>query len=301
MGVKIDGLGGAGTDVVEEASTRLAAVAGTSTCHLVMSKEPVFVPGVWGPYRDVLIPGQWMAEGGQSATGELLRHMVESHIGYISGSALPPGGLGDKSVYAYLNEHLEDMRAKSGAPSVAYLARHLFFYGDLWGNRSPLADPNMKGALVGMGSDTSVDNLALMYYATMEFIAMQTRQIVEAMNAAGHNIRSIFMSGGQCLNGILMDLIATACDKPVVIPEYIGAAVVHGAAMLGAKAAGADAQGKTEDLWSIMRRMSKPGKVIWPNKDEAGRRLLDAKYDIFQEQCRTQQEYRQKVDAALAS
>lgn len=29
---------------------RLAAIAGTSTCHVVQSDKPVFVPGVWGPY-----------------------------------------------------------------------------------------------------------------------------------------------------------------------------------------------------------------------------------------------------------
>lgn len=57
---------------VSQAFTRLAAVAGTSTCHLAMSEKPVFVDGVWGPYRDVLIPNYWLAEGGQSATGELL-------------------------------------------------------------------------------------------------------------------------------------------------------------------------------------------------------------------------------------
>lgn len=31
----------------EQAFRRLAIVAGTSSCHLVMSKEPKFVPGVW--------------------------------------------------------------------------------------------------------------------------------------------------------------------------------------------------------------------------------------------------------------
>lgn len=30
---------------------RLAAVAGTSTCHIVQSPEGVFVNGVWGPYK----------------------------------------------------------------------------------------------------------------------------------------------------------------------------------------------------------------------------------------------------------
>jgi len=31
----------------EQAFHRLAAVAGTSTCHLVVSRDPIFVPGVW--------------------------------------------------------------------------------------------------------------------------------------------------------------------------------------------------------------------------------------------------------------
>lgn len=34
-------------DALEQVYHRMAAVAGTSTCHLVMTKDPVFVPGVW--------------------------------------------------------------------------------------------------------------------------------------------------------------------------------------------------------------------------------------------------------------
>ena len=49
--------------------TRMASVAGTSTCHIVVSKEPIFVSGIWGPYQDHVIPGFWMSEGGQTATG----------------------------------------------------------------------------------------------------------------------------------------------------------------------------------------------------------------------------------------
>ncbi|KLU89714.1 hypothetical protein MAPG_08683 [Magnaporthiopsis poae ATCC 64411] len=286
---------------VAQAFTRLAAVAGTSTCHLAMSKDAVFVDGVWGPYRDVLVPGYWMAEGGQSATGELMRHMIETHAACAEaqGAAAAVG----KNIYDYLNDHLRQLATKSSAPSVSYVARHHFFYGDLWGNRSPVADPNMRGAYVGMSSDKTLDGLALLYYATMEFIALQTRQIVEAMNGAGHTISSIFMSGSQCQNDVLMDLIATACDMPVLVPRYVNAAVVHGAAMLGAKAASAGrdgmADGATEDLWSIMDRMSKPGRLVKPGTDAGQRKLLEAKYKVFLEQCRSQQEYRRIVDEAV--
>lgn len=287
----------AASNDVSQAFTRLASVAGTSTCHLAMSKDPVFVPGVWGPYRDVLMPGFWLAEGGQSATGELLRHMLETHPAYQD--TLKEAKEAGKNIYDFLNDYLHVLAKENKSPSIAYLARHFFFYGDLWGNRSPIADPNMKGAMIGMGSEKTKDGMALLYYVTMEFIAQQTRQIVETMNESGHSIRSIFMSGSQCQNDILMNLIATACDMPVIIPRYIHAAVVHGAAMLGAKAASADKDGMTEPLWQIMDRMSKPGKVIRSSATPGEKKLLSTKYEVFLEQCRTQREYRDKVDAAI--
>ncbi|KIW48357.1 uncharacterized protein PV06_00951 [Exophiala oligosperma] len=277
-----------------QAFTRLAAVAGTSTCHLVMSKDPVFVPGVWGPYRDSIIPNYWMAEGGQSATGELLKHVLETHPAYNQAISMAQGS--SSNVYDFLNQHLLDLKEMRNAPSVSHLGKHFFFYGDLFGNRSPIADPTMAGSVVGLSSDKSLDGLALYYYGTMEFIALQTWQIITAMNEAGHKISSIFMSGSQCQNEILMELIATACDMPVLIPRYVHAAVCHGAAMLGAKAASADPYGRTEDLWSIMDRMSKPGKVVRPSKDKSIKKLLDVKYKVFLEQCERQRDFRKMVD-----
>lgn len=38
---------------------RLAMICGTSTCHLAVTDEPMFVPGVWGPFRDAVLPGMW--------------------------------------------------------------------------------------------------------------------------------------------------------------------------------------------------------------------------------------------------
>ena len=219
-------------DDMVPAFTRLAAVAGTSTCHLMLSRDPIFVDGVWGPYHDVLIPGFCMAEGGQSATGELLRHVVESHPAYAEAALLAEEN--EESIYDFLNGYLLQLASKKNAPFISFLGRYLFFYGDLWGNRSPLGDNAMRGAVVGLDSDNSVDALALLYYVAMEFIALQTRQIIETMNKAGHTISSIFVSGSQCKNPLLMNLIATTCSMPVVIPQYAGAAVVHGAALLGA-------------------------------------------------------------------
>ena len=282
---------------VSQAFTRLAAVAGTSTCHLAMSKNPIFVNGVWGPYRDVLIPDYWLAEGGQSATGELLKHVLETHPAHQA--ALSLAKTYNLSVYSFLNEKLMEMQKEQNGPSVAWLGRHFFFYGDLFGNRSPVADPTMVGSVTGLSSDQTLTGLALYYYGAMEFIALQTRQIIEQMNKSGHVISSIFMSGSQCQNDILMKLMATACGMPVLIPRYVHAAVCHGAAMLGVKAASTDREGKSEPLWDIMDRMSKPGKAVWPGADKTEKALLDEKYKVCLVQCEQQQEWRRNVDKAI--
>ncbi|KAH7109885.1 D-ribulokinase [Dendryphion nanum] len=300
VGAKVDGLyedeldPSAASKSFQQTFTRLAVVSGTSTCHLLMSPRPVFVEGVWGPYRDVISRGTWMAEGGQSATGKLLQHVLEIHPAYEK--TILDASSSNMNIFDFLNQHLCKMQASTAAPSISYVARHFFFYGDLYGNRSPVADSNMSGSVVGLTADVSIDSLAIYYYGTMEFIALQTRQIITKMNDSGHAISSIFMSGSQCQNELLMSLIATACNMAVIIPHYVNAAVCHGAAMLGAKAATVDASGKTDDLWSIIDRMSKPGRAVWPIRKQGVLELLDVKYEIFLEQCERQRHFRQMVD-----
>lgn len=219
-----------------------------------------------------------MAEGGQSSTGSLLHNVLTTHPSHAA--ALESAKDASSNIFDYLNTHLESMRKAENAPTITYLARHLFFYGDKHGNRSPIADANMRGAIVGLSMDSSIDDLALQYFAAMEFIAQQTRHIIEALNNSGHNISSIFMSGGQCKNKLLMQLMADATGYPVLIPKYIDAAVVLGAAMLGAKAASVNEKGETDSLWTIMDKMSQPGTIIEPTANGKEKILLNAKYQV---------------------
>ena len=97
----------------------------------------------------------------------------------------------------------------------------------------------------------------------MEAIALQTRHIVDEMNAKGHQITSIYMSGGQAKNLAMMQLFANTCKMPVVLPQNSGIAVVLGAAMLGRFAAelkpGADPKADCERKWQIMVRENARG------------------------------------------
>ena len=77
---------------------------------------------MWGPYREVLIPGYWMAEGGQSATGSLLHHVMTSHAAY---PAAKEAALKENmTVFDYLNHHLEKLRKEVKSPTLSHLTRY---------------------------------------------------------------------------------------------------------------------------------------------------------------------------------
>jgi ribulose kinase len=203
------------------------------------------------------------------------------------------------SIFDFLNTQLQQIQKDTNAPNISYLGRYFFFYGDFFGNRSPIGDPMMSGSVVGITGDKGLRSLAIHYYGTLEFIALQTHQIISKMNNAGHSIASIFMSGSQCQNELLVSLIATACNVPVITPRYPHSAVCHGAAMLAAKAATTDRDGSTEDMWSVMKRLSKPARLFAPINDEGMKKLLAVKYQVFLEQCERQRAFRSMVDQAL--
>src|SRR5450631_3227942 len=107
------GLGTIGVAIDEVAPTvdileaRLSLIGGTSSCHMAVAREARFVPGVWGPYWSAMVPGLWLAEGGQSATGALIDHVVFSHARAAELDA--EASRRATTVYALLNEHLEAM------------------------------------------------------------------------------------------------------------------------------------------------------------------------------------------------
>ena len=158
-----------------------------------------------------------MAEGGQSATGALLHHVMTTHAAYPSAKdAATEKGI---TVFDYLNDHLEKLRCEAKAPTLAHLTRYFFsasqisdaltsVYPDFAGNRSPLADANLRGTIHGLTLEADIDMLAFHYYAAIEAIGLQTKHIISALNDAGHQIKSIFMSGGQCKNELLTKTIA---------------------------------------------------------------------------------------------
>ncbi|KAF8075839.1 FGGY family of carbohydrate kinase [Lyophyllum atratum] len=300
------------SDVVpslEESQHRLAAVAGTSTCHLVQSPKGVFVNGVWGPYKDAVFHDWWMNEGGQSSTGQLIDFILTTHPAYPKLVEL--GKEQQKNIHVVLQELLEKLRTENNVETLTELTKDLHMYPDFHGNRSPIADPRMRGSFVGLELDTGLTDLARKYNVTLESIALQTRHIVDAMNAKGHHITSIYVSGGQAKNVPLMRLFANTCGMGVVVPEEHAGAVVLGAAMLGRFAGDVGGSGRgrgggeevsgeegNDLLWDIMVDMTPVGTLVAPSATPKEKKLLEAKYKIFRETIDIQKRWRKEMEEA---
>ena len=257
----------------EELEGRMALIAGTSCCHMLSSVEPVFVPGVWGPSYSAMLPGMFLNEGGQSTAGKLLDHVTEGHKAYPE-LLDRMAKLNIKSPYDALNAFLvEEMApARNIAPrKVGLLTKDLHVTPDFFGNRSPLADPDMAGAVVGLRLSSGLEDLALLYLATVQALAYQTKHIIESCVEAGHApITSIFVTGGLVKNPLYLQAHADVTGCPLEVPSE-PEAVLLGAAVLGARAGGTFA-----DIPSAMASM---------NKADAAARVLPYHMECDPDEC----------------
>lgn len=58
--------------------------------------------------------------------------------------------------------------------SVQFLTKDFHVWPDLHGNRSPLADPNIKGMICGLTMSSTVDNLAITYLGFVQALSVST-------------------------------------------------------------------------------------------------------------------------------
>jgi D-ribulokinase len=242
-------IGGALGDAPADPRRRLALILGTSSCCMAVADEPLFIPGVWGPYYSALTPGQWLAEGGQSAFGAAIDHLMRMHPAYPD-YARRTGG-------SFEPMERDIVTRAGGASNAARLARDLHVLPDFLGNRSPFADPNARGAIAGLDLSDGEDSLQALYVAGLCGLAQGLAQIIRSLEAGGYDFDMIVVSGGAARGALVRQIIADATGKRVAAPET-PEPVLLGAAMLGAVAAG------RRDMRGAMAAMSRLGGVSEP-------------------------------------
>ncbi|WP_027348705.1 FGGY-family carbohydrate kinase [Halotalea alkalilenta] len=274
----IDAHAGALGMLGESPEGRLAIIGGTSACHIALSAEPRFVPGVWGPYFGAVLPDAWINEGGQSAVGALIDYVLEESATWpeLRAEAERQG----VSHFDLLNQRVARLEAEERWPT-----RHLHLLGYHHGNRSPRADPSLRGMLSGLTLEQGLDELARRYLATLQSIAYGTLHIIEALEAQGHVIERLAICGGALKNPLWLRELADVTGRPIELPGE-PETVMLGAAMLAAAAAG-----DFPSLREAARGMFSAGGTIEPRAETRG--FHAAKYRVFHQLYLDQLHYRE--------
>ncbi len=260
---------------------RIALIGGTSSCHMAVSNKERFIKGVWGPYNSAMVPSMWLNEGGQSATGSLLDHSIRSHGAYAE--ALEDATSRKQSIYTFLNKRLEEISIASNC-QIDFLTKSLHVCPYFLGNRSPRANPSLRGMVSGLKLSASIDDLSMLYLATIQAIAYGTRHIIEAMNEKGYTIDTLICCGGGTKNSLFLQQHANITACRLILPKEMES-VLLGSAMIGSVASGI-----YPNLKKAMESMSHFGSAIEASKVTA--KYHNRKYKIFHQLYKNQIEYK---------
>ncbi|MBD5657024.1 MAG: xylulose kinase [Candidatus Eremiobacteraeota bacterium] len=231
----------------------LALITGTSTCQLVQSVDPVFDSGLWGPFEDAVIAGQWTVEAGQSSTGGTVRWLLD-----LVGARW-------KAAQRYAEADDEASKIAPGADGLVML--------DFWqGSRTPVKDASARGTLWGLTNGHSAAHLLRSVY---EGTAYGNRNILEALSANGIRSKRIVACGGGTRSALWLQILADVAKVPI---EYSTSddAVGLGTAICAAVGAGA-----FPNLAAAAASMARAEKTVEPNPELAD--TYDAGFALYLE------------------
>ena len=263
--------GGIGSVGVEgNPATHLAYVFGTSSCTMTSTKDPVFVPGVWGPYYSAMVPDMWLNEGGQSAAGAAIEQLLLFHP--AADEAQAAARAAGKPLPVYLADRAVELAGS--AKAAANLAANLHIVPEFLGNRAPFADPHARAVIAGLGMERDVDSMVALYIAGLCGIGYGLRQIIETQDKAGAPIECIVISGGAGQLDLVRQILADATGKPVL------ATTAQEPVLLGSAILGAVVGGLFPDMPAAMAALTRAGAIYPPQTGDV-RDLHNRKFTAF--------------------
>jgi len=248
-------IGGHGkSDEAVDVCRRLAYIMGTSACIMATTSAPCFVPGVWGPYYSGMVPGFWLNEGGQSAAGAAIDHLVKSHPAY--GEAVAMAHAAGMEIPEFLERRIVSRVTSLGKAAV--FARDIHVLPEFLGNRSPFADPYSRAVVAGMDLDVDIGSMERLFLAGLCGLAYGLADVVEAFRAHGVDSDMMVISGGAGRSPLVRQIMADTTGLTIAVPET-QEPVLLGAAMLGAVAAKSRGSiGEAMASMSAIGRLSEP-------------------------------------------
>jgi D-ribulokinase len=179
-----------------------------------------------------MVPGFWLNEGGQSAAGAAIDHLVRSHPAH--GEAVAAARAAGMQIPEFLEQRIASRAASLGETAV--LARDIHVLPEFLGNRSPFADPYCRAVAAGMDLDADIGSMERLFVAGLCGLAYGLADVVDAFRTHGVDSDMMVISGGAGRSPLVRQIMADTTGLTIAVPET-REPVLLGAAMLGAVAA----------------------------------------------------------------
>jgi len=259
---------------------KMVLVMGTSICHMFVSPEERFVPGVAGVVEDGILPGFFGYEAGQAAGGDMLAWFVDNMVpAEIKQEAVAR----DVSIHEILVERA--FRIESGEGGLVAL--------DWWNGSRFLATADLSGLIAGFTLKTKPEHI---YLALIESLAFGTKMIIDNVTGNGIPVTELYGCGTLATNDLVAQTFADVTGLPFKRSDNSHASAV-GAAVLGAVAAGTS-NGGYDSVIEASKKMGRvEGKVFEPRP--AFRKRYRELYEMYRVLHRYFGETEQEIMKAL--
>ena len=187
-------------------------------CFLLLHTGPQPVPSTTG----LLTTAAWQLHNSSTGSPQPVAYALEGSV-FIAGAAVQ-----------WLRDGLGIVRESGEVEALAASVPDsggVTFVPALVGLGAPYWDPYARGTIVGLTRGSTRAHLAR---ATLEAVAFQTRDVLEAMQRdAGLGLQALRVDGGAARNNLLLqiqaDLLGTAVQRPVQSETTaLGAAMLAG-------------------------------------------------------------------------
>ncbi len=136
----------------------------------------------------------------------------------------------------------------------------------LSGERTPVGDSEVRGLMMGLGHETDA---RIMTHAVLDGVAFAFRDSLEALKAAGTDVKRVMAVGGGTHSELWLKIIATVLGVPVDLPAAGDVGGAFGAARMGLMAA-------TGESYKTVCTTPKIAKTI--NPESKAKAAYDAAY-----------------------
>jgi len=200
---------------------QLAFITGSSHLALGLTEQAFHQKGIFGTYPNAVIRGLHAVEGGQISTGSVIQWFKSHFLQGLEAEATTS----DMSIYELMGQKAEDIQIGSEG---------LIVLDSFQGNRTPLVDSNLRGAIWGLSLRHRPEHI---FRAIMEGVAYGTEYIFRTFREAGYSVAQIFACGGATRSRLWMQIHSDVSGIPIQIPEVQDAPLL-GSAILAAVASG---------------------------------------------------------------